>query len=233
MPLPIRQFVVERTRGIVQAGPFAGMRILPEVCWGDGDLSPKLLGVYEQELQPVLAELVYGGFDAFINIGCGEGYYAVGVARLVPDLPVYAYDLNPDTVPILQRNAALNGVAGRIQSRSECLPAHLAAHAAEQGRLFILSDCENYEKTLFTDPQMLDSLRDSHILIETHDFMDPDSTTNVFAALWPSHRIDILYPGARNPNQFSGLARYSDRERWDAINEHRPCLMNWLYCRPR
>ena len=42
----------------VASGPFAGMTLLADVCWGDGDMAPKLLGVYEAELHPVIAKAI-------------------------------------------------------------------------------------------------------------------------------------------------------------------------------
>jgi hypothetical protein len=40
----------EHTGGAVQTGPFAGLQLLQQVAWGDGDLCAKILGIYEDEL---------------------------------------------------------------------------------------------------------------------------------------------------------------------------------------
>ena len=53
--------VVHQVGWVVQDGPFAGMT-LPE-AWGDGALLPKLLGCYEAELHPVLAEIAGAEHD--------------------------------------------------------------------------------------------------------------------------------------------------------------------------
>src|SRR4051794_20091819 len=52
----VNGFIREKTGSFVLAGPFAGMRMLEEASWGDGDIAPKLLGCYEQELHPALAK---------------------------------------------------------------------------------------------------------------------------------------------------------------------------------
>jgi len=53
------ELTVELSRllgGKVASGPFAGM-VLPEISsWGDGDRAPKLLGIYEENLIPYLAQ---------------------------------------------------------------------------------------------------------------------------------------------------------------------------------
>jgi hypothetical protein len=68
----------------VESGPFAGMKYLPGFCEG---ILPKLLGSYEQELWPALHSIASLPIQAVINIGCAEGYYAVGLARLLPAPP--------------------------------------------------------------------------------------------------------------------------------------------------
>ena len=68
-------------KGNVLSGPFAGMAMLPESSWGDGDLAPKLLGCYEAELHPAIAKAISRKPKNIVNIGCAEGYYAVGMAR--------------------------------------------------------------------------------------------------------------------------------------------------------
>ena len=54
-------------------------------------------------------------FDALLNIGCADGYYAVGLAMRMPGVPVFAHDLNPKAQTGCREVAALNGVAERGQ----------------------------------------------------------------------------------------------------------------------
>jgi hypothetical protein len=46
-------------------------------------------GCYEHELHGEIEQLVTRGFDAVLNIGCGEGYYAIGLARRMPTAAHY------------------------------------------------------------------------------------------------------------------------------------------------
>jgi hypothetical protein len=230
---PIKEFVVQRTRGKVQSGPFGGMQIVPRSCWGDGDITAKLLGVYEQELHDVFYAAFAAEYDAFVDIGCADGYYAVGMAKICPAVPVYAYDLSTEAEDLLKANGALNGVGERIHFGGRCAPADLVVLAQQHAPLFILCDCEGYESELFSDPEVQKALQRSDIVVECHDFMDPICTPWVFASLWQTHRIDIRYSGARDPGSIPMLSRFSDLERWIAICENRPKLMNWLVCRPR
>ena len=70
-------------------GPFAGMDYTSEAS--EGGLAPRLLGTYEAELHPALAAVAARGLQLIYDVGCAEGYYAVGLARAVPGARVRAY----------------------------------------------------------------------------------------------------------------------------------------------
>src|SRR4051812_6196952 len=74
-----RRFIT-RHGDIVKSGPFAGLRYAAE---GDTPIA-KLLGVYEDAVQKWLAEELRGRPETFINLGSGDGYYAVGVKLASP-----------------------------------------------------------------------------------------------------------------------------------------------------
>ena len=78
----------------ILSGPFKGMEFLDEVS--EGCYLPKLLGIYESEIHNYISLMVEKKPDIFINIGSAEGYYSVGLKRLLPDTEVFAFDLNPD-----------------------------------------------------------------------------------------------------------------------------------------
>src|SRR5207245_1456514 len=60
---------VRRYGYVVQDGIFAGTVLSKRICWGDGDLLPKLLGFYEEELHASLSAIVADSPDLIVNIG--------------------------------------------------------------------------------------------------------------------------------------------------------------------
>ena len=56
----------------------------------------KLLGFYEKELQKVIKNLIKRDCEIAVDVGCAEGYYTVGLARVFKDkeTKVLAYDIN-------------------------------------------------------------------------------------------------------------------------------------------
>jgi hypothetical protein len=88
----LAQTFVGRHGAQIRSGLFAGMSYLPDAS--EGSLMARLLGTYEAELRPHIEALVAEGLDCVIDIGCAEGYYAVGLAYRFPNLEVFAFDID-------------------------------------------------------------------------------------------------------------------------------------------
>ena len=177
----------------VVAGPFAGMTYPPDTA--EGCFVPKLLGCYEQELHPALAQFCQGRPDTVLNIGCAEGYYAVGLARALPDVTVYAWDIAPDAREKTARNAATNGVGDKIIVAADFDPAVLSDYT--DGIPLIICDIEGAEFE-YLDLTRFPALSAFDMIVEAHP--DDSRTVEEFAGLFSAtHRVDIVYPQSRNP----------------------------------
>ena len=106
--------VLEELKWKIAAGPFAGMRYITRSC--GSKLAPKLIGCYERELHPAIEQIIAGNYQRIIDIGCAEGYYAVGLAWKT-NLPVVAFDTNPDAHTYVKELAELNKVT-ELESKS-------------------------------------------------------------------------------------------------------------------
>lgn len=228
----ITRFIIDQTNAIVQSGPFKGMRLCLRFSWGDGDIGPKLLGVYEQELHSAINEFAGNAYAEIVDIGSAEGYYSVGAAMLFRDLTVRAYDTNRESHGILRENAELNGVAGRVVVSGLC-DGPLLESLARNRRLLAIIDCEGGELEILRESSVIAALRHSDIIIECHDFMRPGITGALVTSFFATHTVEIVYSGGRNPNAFAFLAALADVDRWTAICENRPVLMNWIICRSK
>src|ERR1041384_6716299 len=109
---PLREIVIAHTGLRVSGGPFAGAKISQHST--GSELLPKLLGTYELELHGVIEEFIAANYNALINVGCSEGFYAVGFAVRWKEraATVLAFDSNPAALEITREVAADNGVAG-------------------------------------------------------------------------------------------------------------------------
>ena len=213
--------------GTVISGPFAGMRLLPEASWRDGDLPPKILGCYEAELHPAVEKAVARNPKVIINVGCAEGYYAVGMARLLPQGRIYAFDINPQAQDICKRAAIANQVGERVMVTGKCDVEALRPVIKQTGRCLLVVDCEGAELELL-DQARLPEISRCDMIVECHDCLNPLITQILKQRFSASHDIENISEGPRDPNQFASLRLWESLDRWLAIDEGRPSAMNWL-----
>ncbi len=211
--------------GKVIGGPFAGMALLPEAC----DLPSKLLGCYEVELHAAIAKAIGRDPAVVVNVGCGQGYYAVGLAQLLPRARVFAFDSNPGSQEICRRAAFANRVSERVLVSGKCEIEFFRQISAEADRPLLIVDCEGAELDLL-DPDRAPELMHCDLIIECHDFMDPRITPTLRERFSGSHDLENVVEGARDPNQFESLRGWQSIDRWIAMSEGRTAMTNWLLC---
>ena len=78
----------------VLSGPLKGLDFVEQSA--EGCYIAKILGCYEQPLQPYIKRALSKNYTTVINIGCAEGYYAVGFARAIPKVTSLAFDSDPN-----------------------------------------------------------------------------------------------------------------------------------------
>jgi hypothetical protein len=160
----IQNTVVQQCGATVQGGPFRGMHFVAQSA--EGCHVPKLLGCYEAELHAHILAAVGRGYAAVVNIGAAEGYYTVGLARLMPNARVYAYDTNTAAHPVCRSLAERNGVADRVTIGS-AFRGEDFEHFAGQ-RTLVVCDIEGGETALL-DPQRYPALTAMDLIVELHD----------------------------------------------------------------
>lgn len=213
----------------VRHGPFVGMRYIDGLQSTSGDLVAKLLGLYERELTGVVEEWLSSDVEHFIDIGCAEGYYAVGFAFAKRDLTVHAYDTDSTARARCAALAQLNDVGSRVHIGGQCDPRSFA-QLPEHG-VALLSDCEGAEKMIL-DPELAPRLRGWQMLVELHDFIDPAITETIQRRFASTHDIEMIDGVSRNRERPAELAFTTARQRSALLSERRPEQMRWAHLRP-
>jgi Ribosomal protein L11 methyltransferase (PrmA) len=217
--------VLEQEHGLViQGGPFAGMAYVSEaVC---SSLVPKLLGSYEAELQHVFAEVIDREYETVIDVGCAEGYYAVGLALRLPSARVHAFDIDPRARELCARLAQVNNVSERVLIHELC--DHEQLNQLIQGRTLIVCDCEGCELQLL-DPERAPTLNKSDLVVELHDMMDSRITPTILSRFESTHKITLVDAVDRDPNAFPALSQFDRLTQRTAVAEFRDSPMQWAY----
>ena len=195
-------------------------------------LPPKLLGTYELELHPWLEEIIRTDYREIRVVGCAEGYYAVGLARRIPECRVLAHDLDRLVPDLLHRLAASNDVADRVEVRGEFSAASVASepHSAPAGRTLIVCDIEGAETELL-DPEAMPPLQRADILVEVHDAATGTIETILRERFSATHRIRraIAIPRTLGDLKVPLQRRFRRRTLERSIDEGRRYGLTWLF----
>jgi SAM-dependent methyltransferase len=219
----------------VLVGPFAGMRY-PELMAFGSTLFPKLLGSYEFELHGVIADCCERDYSLIIDVGCAEGYYAIGLARCLPVCRIIAVDIDPAALEQCQRMAELNGVSDRVNLKASLDSGELRDLASANDRMLVFSDCEGFEDILF-DVSTLQALERHDLVIETHDARDPLLSARIRERAEQTHDVTVIssIDDLRRPVSFpcANMRDFTPLEQVRLMAEKRQQSMDWLICRSR
>ncbi|WP_111612947.1 class I SAM-dependent methyltransferase [Algoriphagus yeomjeoni] len=220
----------------VKNGPFQGLKY-PFFSSLHSTLLPKLLGCYEFELNESLKKVFQKTYSSILDIGCAEGYYAVGLARKFPDSIIYAADINPEAREKTKVMANANGIADTDKFRviAEVTPDFLLGLDPSQRHL-IFSDCEGYESVLFSDA-VINHLSKSDFIVELHDFTSPGVSDLLRSRFQNTHSIDLI-------KSIDDIFRYRKinipeiqkiplSDQISILAEKRPTQMEWIFCEPK
>jgi hypothetical protein len=207
---------------VVLDGPFRGMRY-PSGSLLNRHGIPIIFGTYELELHSIIEEVALKHYDRIIDIGCAEGYYAVGLA-LRTGTKVYAFDCEPRERFYCRQMARENNVSDRVHVKSWCSRGTLKRVAL--GRCLIVSDCEGFEAHLFSNA-VIAKLKNSDLIIELHQIMGIDPRSLLMERFKASHNARLItFDGAR--------AGTTVPIRWQKFaREFRSPNQQWLYLTPR
>lgn len=221
----IQNTVIQQDGLIVQSGPFKGMKLLPEVA--EGCFVPKILGCYEQELHPVIEQIMQSDYKHIVNIGSAEGYYAVGLARLLQKgTKLYAYDLNPVARTKCAEMAALNGVEDKIQIREEFKPDDFAVYKDE--KTCVICDIEGDELNLL-NPSVSPALAHIDLLVEMHDCFNASISSTLIERFTPTHDIEVIYFNTRDISQYPVLKSFAHLDQLLSFWEWRTGPTPWAF----
>jgi hypothetical protein len=214
---------------IICNGPFKGLKFSSTASLASSTYS-KLLGSYESEIHPFIDQVLQNKYKVVINIGCDDGYYALGFAKYLKGTPVKAYDINKAALikayDLSVKNELQNQISffgGFFSGDIEKLDAHVKA-------LFLV-DCEGEEKHIFTKLNV-HKLINADLIIELHINVYPDLENyfrEIFAA---THHIKIanslddhLKAMQYSYPQINGL-NYDLRR---FITQERDVFMQWMF----
>lgn len=226
----------------VMSGPFKGMKLLKKSSWDkkiyefNPDLSSKIVGCYEQEVQSKIVELQkINKKKYFINFGAGEGYFALGVLYSGFFEQSIAFEITDESRNIMIENSKINKLDNRLSIKYAANSSFLK-DILDSGKklddIFILSDIEGAEFEIFNDDN-LSKLINCNLIIEFHRHPIDEENKKFREKLNKYFKVSLLSTSNRSFSDIPLLKELNDDDRWLIASENRPYLMNWFVCTPK
>ena len=219
---------------IVLNGPFKGLKY-PKFKSRSSSLYSKLIGSYEMELHSTIKQVIDNKYDQIINIGCAEGYYAVGLAIRLPNAEILAYDIDSEARDLTLKMATLNGVSERVFINKN-FDTNSFKKIDFNKKTLIISDIEGYERYIFV-PSVLNYLKKCSLIIETHDWVDIQISSNLEKIFSPTHNIKSILSVGDNIKaktyKFKELKDADLLTKFRIFEEGRRFVDEWLIMSPK
>lgn len=212
----------------ILAGPFAGMQYVSRAT--EGALAPRLFGSYESELHPHLEALRGTGLECVIDVGCAEGYYAVGLARMLPEVTVHAHDIDEAARAACAQLAASNGVTERVRIGGEFRPEDFQAFAGRN--TLVIVDAEGAEDDVLI-PERAPALAGMRLIVETHDIYRKGVKQRLIDRFSPTHQIEVVRQGPKTTPLPDWVGELNHLDQLLAYWEWRSAPTPWLVMTPR
>jgi len=208
----------------VRSGPFAGMVIPRRVA--EGCFVPKLLGCYEAELHPVIDYIRERQHQNILNIGCAEGYYAIGLARLLPNSQIWAYDTDEQAQTACADLAVENGMRDRISISGTFTHEDFATFPA--GDTMVICDIEGAEHDLL-DPEKAPALAGFDIQLELHRRFEAPQIQELLSRFSETHEIRKILPSVRDIEAYPEIRNLAHLDQLLAFWEFRRGPNPWVF----
>lgn len=220
--------IISRDGQVIKHGPFAGM--IYGAGASEGSAASRLLGVYEASLSPIIEDIAARGYATVMDVGCAEGYYAVGLALRLPQAAIIARDTDPAARARCADLGAQNGVAARIALGGEVT--HADFDICRAASTLVVCDIEGGEDMLL-DPARATGLLGADILVEVHDCFTPNLSAKLAQRFAPSHDVQIIHRSLDSAGLPAWMHSYSDMDRLIALWEWRAGPTPWLWMRSK
>ena len=183
----VQNTLIQQQGTVVLQGPLKGLEFIQQSA--EGCHIAKLLGCYEQPLQPHIESAISQNYSTILNIGCAEGYYAVGMARRMPATRVMAFDVNEQAQRTCRELAMLNKCSERVQVGALFEPRDFAAYSGQ--RVLVFCDIEGAERGLL-DPAATPALAGMDLIVESHECLVPGITRTLLDRFQATHVISVV-----------------------------------------
>ncbi len=218
---------------IVYSGPFKDLKYKDFSSHGSS-IYAKLLGSYEAELHDFVNLMISSDLDYVVDVGCAEGYYAVGFALKLKDIKVHAFDISEYAQKLCKDMSILNDVSNKVIIKGE-VNKNFFLNLPKDKKGLIIFDCEGAESELI-DEKVLNHLSNCNFMVELHEFIVRGIENKLIRLFENSHNTKIIesVDDYRRPDRWPLpiLKNIAYQDQLEFYKEGRPGLMKWVCAVP-
>ena len=164
--------------------------VYPIIFSGGSSFFPKILGTYEKELNEYFSSAHI--YEEFIDIGCGEGYYVNGLAKLFPKIQCIGYDINSKSIKYAKLLKDFNLITN---AEFYLAKYNYSKKFNTNGKKLVLIDIEGSEVEFATQEYAKHfSINKCDLIIEMHDFYGNLGLTQEFIKHYQNYFDFSLIP---------------------------------------
>lgn len=180
------QDVRSKTNDDIYYGPFSTLKIpeshFPHLSIGE------ILGTYEYAIQPYIYKVISKQPQSVMIVGANMGYYCAGLSYTInPDILI-AYEIEQHLQQLSKAWWKVNKL-GNLDMRGKATKEDFLN--IQNSIDFILCDCEGEEINLL-NPNIFHWQKQSTILVEIHDFYQPNLLQILVSRFTTTHNITII-----------------------------------------
>lgn len=217
--------------GVVQKGPFKGLKLGGDANTSAGNLGAKIFGLYEAEVMETIRAA--GPFECVVNFGAADGYFSLGM--LVGGLAQRSicFELTEKGRAAIRRNALENDLVARVEvfgAVDDGVGATLAQHAFDPARTLVVCDIEGAEFSVLTE-KLLGDLKGAMLIVELHDRMMTEGLalrSALIGRLPAGARHEILVSQPKDWRGIGAIEALEDNDRALVTSDGRKVLGEWL-----
>jgi hypothetical protein len=202
--------------------------------WRCEDHLPKLLGIYEIEIQKEIIQLSKKKkLKYLINFGASEGYHLIPLIKKKYFQHGFAFENDILTKKKLIDNIHQNNLTKKIKvfNKANFIDIFNNLNDNQLKKSLFIIDIEGDEYSIFNSKN-LKFLKSSFFLIEIHKKFKQN--INIYEKFLKKYfKIKTINQSDRNPHELKKLEDFNENEKWIMMSETRPYTMKWLLLYPK
>jgi hypothetical protein len=224
--------IFDRYDGVVQIGPYAGMKLGDRSNISQGPLGLKILGLYESLIVEKICSIK--NFDDFINFGAADGYMALGPLFNTSCKRAICFEMTEEGRNAVKRNAKINNIFDALIIKGKVdqdVISSLSQLEINPSRSVVLCDIEGAEFEVLTK-EVFTFLHGATIIVELHDKLINNGhglRDKLFKNIPSDAQTQII--SQKQASSFDGISdleELNDSDRALVMSEGRKFFGEWL-----